>query len=1535
VAFVSSIDGNDGAPLCTGDLIRLVGFCFSPELEDHRVVFSAGVGSVDGLLVAVSRQPPSGGSNLIPSTLDVLVPAGMTSGNLELFVNGQSAGGVGVEGCPSLLAFTLAANESDPFLQYTILGFTQGASRINLYGLNLDDALEVLVDDGSGNAARIPANTFIRTPPAGTVGSGFAGLDFLGFNLRDADNDVRFPFTGERSNLGVTVRGPGGDSNRLEIPVSTNAAPAVIGAVVSGVLVPSGVVTGPVRFHYSLYELEVDAAWTMEFEFSVDGGSTWFSAKPRDTDPENDGKFRIICGTVQHFSRHALLPSRGGFRTFVWDAQCDPNFRLLNNDIDQGRPVGRNWVVKFRLIPMPETTNRNFINHVVETPDILYFDLEDRPQDLVARSREREFVESFSDDRNEDIAHTRARWGPPFNAGSLTGEIEGQLNRFGDDGTAVLELGPRDIPIGVPDTASQRYLIDTSRATIVHQFLAPDPNNANALEVVAEQVVGLVDDTGRSVPNPGQAAHEFHVARLTVEQNAVVRAIGDFPLVFRVAGVGDNPPDDEEVVDIAGTLDLRGEDGGDGGFPTFGAGGRGGPGAGAGGRGAFLALEPVGSRVRILVNSEPGRSGASENCTNSQDDDGDGLADLLDLDCAPAGAAGETAAAVHFDMTRATSLLAGGPGGGGGHRFAGGRGEYGTNNISQYSPPRSGEGGPARGDALQVPLTTGSGGGGGGATLSRVQVMMVPTSAPTGGAGGGGGGGGLKIVARGSIRVRATGSINADGGEGGTGNTTPGPNVGAAPAGIAPGGAGGGGSGGSIVLQATGEVDVGNCSSLRVEGGRGGVGGTGNSQNATAGAGAGSPGFIRIESGTGGAPFCGTLVASTQLTAMVGDGSRPARMENLQASVGSTADFPERGVVIIDNEEIGYALKNPTALVGLTRGLNGTTPAIHNPPAVVRYKGSIVPGESGALVNNGITVSPEPVEVGLGRDGVLHLRFEEPSIDPLTGQPLIDPDTGRELSVWTFNTDTSTLMTPSGQDFLTTRAAVTRPGLLDLVGLRVDEDVVLRAVGSNPLQILVRDFAEVSGALSVDGGDGGPLRFVGDGTAPLPGLDGTPGAGGGSGGLGGTIQFVGVPPQLNPDSAVTVPIDGQAGGTPAAVQPFLSPEFGGSGDPQNLLVGPGFRPSEGGSSHPGRACALGCLETAGGGGGGGRLQAGEAGSAVADPANNDPNRVAELAGEASSVFALSSFRFGGGFFLAGGMGGAGGGASANVSGFYRGAGIQGQYPFKARALYGPGTGGGAGGGVLFLVAENLILRPGARLLARGGDAYQSIDLAGNGGAGGGGAIFVRVSNSLTIDPSAVIDVSGGTANLIPPIGPAGLALYEGNIRPTPNGPPSLRGTDFGGHGGNGGSGIIRIETPFDSSLAARGVNTRVVTGTFLRDAGESVGTSRVVRLGLASGRVATSPRMRFDVARVLFNSAQQPPDTDVVVLWDSARQSLNFHGRAGSFSGGVRDPRTLADRDFVRFRAFFLPNLVNRTSQSIEEIRLPYSLNPAECIDNP
>jgi hypothetical protein len=815
------------------------------------------------------------------------------------------------------------------------------------------------------------------------------------------------------------------------------------------------------------------------------------------------------------------------------------------------------------------------------------------------------------------------------------------------------------------------------------------------------------------------------------------------------------------------------------------------------------------------------------------------------------------------------------------------------------------------------------------------------------GAGGGGGGGAIQITAHGTIvingaadrgcdpavdpscnpdqlfnclaDIQATssrqvrGTIQANGGKGGDGGQNA--------------GAGGGGSGGGILLQATGSIFV-DCASLQANGGIHGLTSGQNRQDVKPGSGDGGPGWIRVEPRTGGGPYCGILALETTLSAPLDTSQLASRTIN----VADASKFPTRGVVLIDTELIGYndVDRTQNLLKNLSRGLRGTTVASHaGPPTAARVilDTPVFPPESLIRGASDVNITPDPVLAGSGPDGVLHAFFIE-STDPETGLPLVDAVTGQRVSLWTIDTDTSAVIDPTGSVVMVGTAARSNPGVFSFSRLRIDTSVILRAVGSRPLRIFVTEIAEIAGTLDASGFDGGPLDFdVNSKSTPDPGVGGRSGPGGGEGGQGGTIVFLdGNFNNKNP--ANVLPVAAKAGGLPSN----FPLEFDRTGEtsasvppPSDLAELEATRATPGEPLRDPVACGLSC--TAGGGGGGGNLAAG------ADGQSCPPNTIigpvcapkAATFGRGGSRVGLENFRYAGQLLLMGGDGGSGGGASADVSDDYKN-GKAGNSVFRAAARYAPGTGGGGGGGIVQLVVQGgLILRSTGAILARGGNAYQSIDLGGNGGAGAGGSVLIQLANSVTIEPGARIDVSGGVPNKPPPI-PAEqtLPIYESNIR--------LVGTEqrsFGGGGGRGAVGRVRLEAPANSNLLKSSLNENISSSVMYLDASLSTGCSVSLPLGVGPGGRALSHLLKPDSAALRFAEQGLPDGTDAFVLWQGAGPSFDVHGEHGTLRGAVEDLRDLQDVEYVQFSVYFISNVTTRETPTVIEVNVPVRLaNP-------
>ncbi len=1497
-----------------GDVVKIIGINFQNDLSKNTVSFISGSQRIPGIPIRVDFPSDGNPSNGLESELQVVVPGGISTGNVEVRVSGVDAGSRGFDARPQIMACTLGRNETQTYLLYVnLLGFSPQASFVKLFGLNFNEIDEVQLEDGQGGSARISPNAIERNPapPAGTPSNTEAtGYSVIGFNLKDTRNDVRLNFVaGRRENMKIRIKSAAGLSNTVEVPVHSEQAVDRLGAIINGVKVPTGVRTGQVRVHYTMYDhvggtgIGVDINYRMEVLWKLAGeDATFFRvAKPAVDDPEqsginNLGTTGILPGAIGLGSPHRLFPGDGALRTFTWDAPNDPALKLFMSTRVDGQYRDRFLPIQFLLRPTVEANNvapRNKLNpnHDVITPTVLYYYIEDRTGDVVSAERVGKFAENFNTDVTEDTKLSTANLGPPNNPGALVGKVTGGAPVTYGTGTAqvhLLNAAPEDL---LPDATKQYYLIDTDDLSIVYRQISNDggtPCNLDDDELAG----GGTGQREEVFENPGSSAKEFHLATLELGPNVQVFVRGLRPLVVRLKGTLDLPDEEVFVAGAGSKLDLNGCPGEDGPRlgPTVdvpGNGGKAGAGGGDGGIGASITDTPLGAAI---ASAERGAR-----------DGGEG---------------GETTLAVDVSVlgTKA-STVPGGPGGGGGNRTPGQPGDSGLPTPQRFAPPRAGKGGLFRGESHLLQLSPGSGGGGGGLTLG---VAINGNFAYDAGAGGGGGGGALRLVANGQVVLDSTALVEANGGKGGNAvvpKITPPVDGSASPA------PGGGGSGGCIQVQARGSVDL-ACESLRVLGGTGGTSTV--KQNQAAGAGNGGEGWIRVESAEGGVPTCSAFVAETSLTLA-------AKNTDISMTVTATDSFPSSGTVQIFDattgallEELSYLSTTPITFDGLIRGAGKVALPLG---AKVVLKGSIAPLSPPVLSEGGVIKSPDSVEVGRGRDGELHFRFEA-SLDTVTGKPVLDPVTGEALSIWRMNTDTGVVSRPSGDLLLEVAASDTNPGRLECTRLVIDARTTLRVEGSRPLQIFVTGQADIGGTIDVSGLAGGVLRFSSDHrNDPDAGLGGASGPGGGGGGEGGITEFVdGNIANKAPEN--TLPLHAGAGLAPAQTPEGWDKTsvLDGNEDLDDQLTPPGsFLRAKGGLTLRGQKCGGAgqgiCVQSPGGGGGGGNIAKGSDGNAFPEPG--------DLFGEGGSVFGLPGFRFDGDYLLLGGTGGGGGGGNPHISGIYK-QGYPGAFRFKSDADHAPGTGGGGGGGVLRLSVENLNIRPTGRILARGGDAYQSIDLGGNGGAGAGGSILIQVKNALTIAPGALLDVSGGTANVTVPILPGQSSIeYPGNFH--------LAGGKLvasGGEGGNGAPGRIRIEADASSLAALSGVNANYSSGPFLPDSVFSIGVSKAIRLGVGPGLVAGTHQIELSDTIVRFYEFGQPNGTDSAITWQGARESLDVHGGVTAFSTlsgsagllGTGSPGSLADQEFVRFVVPLLSNGSTRETQAIREIQLPYSL---------
>lgn len=1444
--------------VCPGQVVLLRGINFDAELENNVVLFRFGSRSVQGMPLNVAFPSDNSLADGRDSILRVVVPTGVLTGTVEVHVNGFFAGAVGYLACPMVMGYELNVDrQAEALVHQPPLGFdiSIGPETVFIHGLNFTELTQVNVQDSSGRSLTLGPASFRRNriDPDNNV-------DSISFSLENA----RFNVTGPRDNISVSVATDNFTSNTVYVPVQPAADLGTpLGPVINGLLLPNGVRTGPVRIMYSMYDRPISMSYLMEFEWSVDNGTTWNLAALDFDDPVADGTQpnlpNIVLPGSQFFpSNNTVLRGGGGAKVFTWDTASDEAFRTLNESLtNNGDPAPRHWAVKFRITAKTsfddDTDDRAPSTLLYETPPLAYYDLEPRLDSNVDQLRVGHIEETFVDDDNFDDDVSDALWGPPFNSGSLQGALANRpISQFGE-GDYDLVLDP--IAFEPEFFFSEYFLVDTTRMTISRVAVLDEDEDGQPDVEQATLLFPTID-----VENPGQDAGEFHLRSLTVTPGMELRTRGSEPLIFRLSG---DPGDDDAIMlSMLGTLNA------DGGDAAAEAGGAGRLGGGDGGTGALLGIAGL-----AVTGHVPATDGGLNG-----------------------GGAGPTPGAVEWNIAgvNAQTRFNGSPGGGGGAREPGGAGDPGEPRPENYPPPKKGRAGPRRGNEYLLPLIPGSGGGGGGATING--AATGPGAIP--GGGGGAGGGAIAFYVRGSADFGDTGLISANGGAGASGT---GPND--------RGGPGGGGSGGCILVRSTGFIES-TCDSFSVQGGAAGP--SASTLNSPLGSGDGGDGWIRLETKLGGVPFCSFL--PDVVATLDADLRRASRTTSI--SLSSTDSFPSQGTIIIEDEEIQYTAKNDAndQLTGITRAVNGTELAAHTAGVAVRLPSVLSPAES--FIGESIQTTPDVIDTKLGLDQALHCIFI-PSLDPFTGELLRDRD-GNVMSIWTFNTDTGIVTTPEG---LPSKAALNRsdnPGQLQLTRLTIDAGVTLRGVGSNPMSLVITEIAEIYGTIDVSGEHGGTLRFNNSAdqrAMPLGGEGGAPGPGGGVGGTGGHPIF------LNGDITDKTPANldaqpGQAGGLPAHLPAqFNLSDFilSGAGSQNDLAFMETFS-AGGGAARLDNLCEdnpVGnrCTDSAGGGGGGGHLNPGEDGDTIGT----------NLAGIGGGSLGLNSVRYNGSFLMVGGGGGAGGGPSSALSEDYKNLNT-GTAQFRGEAAYAPGTGGGGGGGFLHMaVRGSMTLHAGGQILANGGNAYQSIDLGGNGGAGGGGTIFIQVVNALRIEPGSRIEANGGIANMpVPRTGELNIPVHEGNVRD---------GSVHGGLGGNGASGRIRIEAPEGNHLLTTGTLNESIYGGAVADAVEpSVGVSTPFRMGIGPGLSVYTHKLKITSQLVNLGEFGLPLGTRANVLWQRANEDLDFYGEVGSFGARGVQVSDLGDGEFIRFQAYFESNNVVRQAPSIRRIRVEFEL---------
>ena len=179
---------------------------------------------------------------------------------------------------------------------------------------------------------------------------------------------------------------------------------------------------------------------------------------------------------------------------------------------------------------------------------------------------------------------------------------------------------------------------------------------------------------------------------------------------------------------------------------------------------------------------------------------------------------------------------------------------------------------------------------------------------------------------------------------------------------------------------------------------------------------------------------------------------------------------------------------------------------------------------------------------------------------------------------------------------------------------------------------------------------------------------------------------------------------------------------------------------------------------------------------------------------------------------------------------------------------------------------------------------------------------------------------------MPPRNDDDLFLYPGNVRSGAfDSEPEETGENFGGPGGDGAPGRIRIEAPAGSALVAGGTNENITSGTFIEAGVPSQARSLVTRLGFGPASTVSTFDTTLGSGRIIVDTFRQSEGARAVVLWSSADESIDSHARSGPISQGVVDPSGLKG-EFVQFEVDFTSDAQRQSVRAIQAIEMPYTV---------
>lgn len=418
-------------------------------------------------------------------------------------------------------------------------------------------------------------------------------------------------------------------------------------------------------------------------------------------------------------------------------------------------------------------------------------------------------------DTSAAFAEPQAKWGN----GKLSPAFDFTGNGGPDGAFDLLLTGPNGTAFTF-NTSSQTFQGGT--------FANNDPETGSFAAGKVQTVIGGI----------------LNVRHMRIDPGVTLRVLGPNPVVIQATG----------RVIIEGTIDATGFDSQD--VATLNTGNQfedGAAGVAAGGKGGvgnFLTTTSTpqggngqGAFVTPNLGGRGGESGYDTQATTN-------------VDRRRPGGGGGGAFGPNEGAASLTTLLVANPGRNGG--------TLATGAINNESPPKGGAAGTRpffdgnnlndfwgrKFDSVTTTVTIGElskpwAGAGGGAGGNACAGPVFPTpgwtiSSDEKGAGGGGGGASLLIQALDTVKLKGSGRINCDGGDGGAGENTIGLNH--------VGGGSGGGSGGHLIIQAGKKIDFASSTindSLTAKGGKHGAGQTSAADSVDSG-GSGGPGIIQL-----------------------------------------------------------------------------------------------------------------------------------------------------------------------------------------------------------------------------------------------------------------------------------------------------------------------------------------------------------------------------------------------------------------------------------------------------------------------------------------------------------------------------------------------------------------------------------------------------------------------------------------------------------------------------------------------------------------